>query len=172
MIDIIKVEINDDIGWQPKHIDDVYDMDEIVRHYYEHIGNVAYRYADANGEEHLPPTEDIREELTEVSVNANTVIVSWNSDKYGEYDSITLVFPVQYLWEDGWEEELRQKRIEDNIAAVKKRKDREKQKQMEIEAGEYKLYLDLKERFEVLDEEATSKLLAKKLVEDIKDVDF
>ena len=166
------IEYDDEVEfvWEPKDIEDFQDMAEIVSVYYQTLYDIADEYAEASGKPRPLCQDDCDIWYPGQGLH---YLVDWEDyDKCGDYYGQSLKVPIKYLWEDDWAKDLREEKIRKNLEAIRKQKEKEEKDKIARDARQYKQYLALKKKFEVLDEEATSRLLAKGLVEDLKEVDF
>lgn len=57
-------------------------------------------------------------------------------------------FPFSYLYDPNWLEVERDSRMQENLKAIRKRQEEEKQQKIEAESSERKHYLELKEKYD------------------------
>jgi hypothetical protein len=159
---VIEYDDEEEFVWEPKNIEDFQDMEEIARIYNLKLYDTATEFAEANGD----PTPGIIDDCDIWYPGKGFYYrVDWERyDKDDGYKSSSLKVPIQYLWEEDWAKDFREEKIRKNIEAVRKRQEKEKKDKIARDARQYKQYLALKKKFDVLDEEATSRLLAKGLI--------
>jgi hypothetical protein len=56
-------------------------------------------------------------------------------------------FPLSYLWNPNWQEELQKQKMKDNLAAIAKKQAEDEKRKLEQETADYKQYIKLKEKF-------------------------
>ena len=121
---------------------------ELMKSYsilYERMKDIADQYIRIRRGKELDDIESIvlEDEFIEVS---GTEWSSCNccSDEYYSYS-----IPVSYLWDVDWDEKLRKQMLEENLAAVKAKQERDAKAKKEQEERDYKKFLELKEKFNV-----------------------
>ena len=108
----------------------------------EHVKEIAQEYLAANGNE--------RASITNIDWNYDTIDIE--GEEYycsccgPDYCSATM--PIRYLWEPNWREEVEQKQMERNLAALEKRRLEEERAKKERKEQELKQLAILKAKYE------------------------